>query len=86
VIHDRPSHDADGRVPPRPVGLGLFDMLASLFSPHRPLRVCSSFTPCHPVKLPPAKTEFIFAETLRAPRVTYPLDTLRDVMNNPGVY
>ena len=49
----------------RPSGLGLFGRLASLLTPHRPLRVCSSFAPRQPAKYPPAKSEVIFARTLR---------------------
>src|SRR5436309_9680819 len=39
------SKEADGPTPPRPSGLGLFGLLASLLTPHRPLRVCSSLAP-----------------------------------------
>ncbi|HRY47629.1 MAG TPA: alpha-L-fucosidase [Candidatus Paceibacterota bacterium] len=52
-------------MPPRPFGLGLFGWLASLLIPYRPLRVCSSFAPRQPAKLPPAKPEVIFEQTLR---------------------
>jgi hypothetical protein len=48
----------------RPSGLGVFDCLASLLTPYRPLRVCSRFAPRQPAKYLPAKPEVIFARTL----------------------
>src|SRR5207247_10264037 len=60
------SNEADGPTPPRPSGLGLFGLLASLLTPHRPLRVCSSLAPRQQAKEPPAKSEFIFERTLNA--------------------
>ena len=48
AILDRPSSEADGPATPRPCGLG--GSLASLLTPCRLLRGCSSFAPRHRAK------------------------------------
>src|SRR5439155_1672552 len=51
-VSDEKPADKPVETPPRPSGLGLFGLLASLLTPHRPLRVCSSLAPRQQAKWP----------------------------------
>jgi len=66
VILDRPRNNADDPAPPRPGGLRGFGSLASLLLGQRPLRVSSLVEPRQRAKSSAAKSEFIFARTLRS--------------------